>query len=80
MPEVRAQAIQTAGTILRDLGGRFQDGVEWQMHVTDEANTTVFKLRFSAEEPASAMVRATLPNNVIATVPSGILLPTGSEP
>ena len=53
MAEVRTQAIQTAGAILRDMNGTFPSGLEWQMHVTDEAKTTVFKLRFSAEEPTA---------------------------
>ena len=53
MAEVRSQAIHTAGTILRDMNGSFPSGLEWQMHVTDEAKTTVFKLRFSAEEPTA---------------------------
>jgi hypothetical protein len=52
LSEVRSQAIHTAGTILRDLGGKLAIGPEWQMHVTDAAKKTVFKLRFSAEEPA----------------------------
>ncbi len=52
MTEVRTQAIRTAGAILSELGGTLAVGPEWQMHVTDEAKKTVFKLRFSAEEPA----------------------------
>ena len=52
MPEVRTQAIQTAGAILKDYGEKFPQGLEWQMHVTDESKTTVLKLVFSAEEPA----------------------------
>ena len=54
MAEVRAQAMQTAGTILRDMNGTLSRDLEWQMHVTDESQTTVFKLRFSAEELAGA--------------------------
>lgn len=50
MSEVRAQAIQTAGAILRDMGSKLAIGPEWQMHVTDASTKTVFKLRFSAEE------------------------------
>ena len=53
MADMRAQAIDTAGGILRDLGGKFPRGLEWQMHVTDEKKVTVFKLRFSMEELAS---------------------------
>ena len=51
MVEVRVQAIETAGAILRDLAVAWPNGVEWQMHVTDESRSTVFRLRFSAEEP-----------------------------
>jgi hypothetical protein len=51
LTEVRHQAIKTAGEILTDKGGRFPSGLEWQMHVTDVTNKTVFKLKFSAEEP-----------------------------
>jgi hypothetical protein len=51
MFEVRHQAVKTAGEILADKGGQFPTGLEWQMHVTDEANKTVLKLRFAAEEP-----------------------------
>ncbi len=52
MSEVRAQAIETAGAMLRDMGGNFPNNLEWQMLVTDESKRTVFKLWFSAEEPA----------------------------
>lgn len=50
--QVREQAIATAGAILRDYAGDFPSGLEWQMHVTDDAKATVFKLRFSMEELA----------------------------
>ena len=56
MADVRAQAIDTAGAILRDLGGKFPKGLEWQMHVTDEAKNTVFRLRFSAEDVSAGVV------------------------
>jgi len=52
MKAVRNQAITTAGAILRDKGGRYPVGEEWQMHVTDERRKTVLKLRFSVDEPA----------------------------
>jgi hypothetical protein len=52
LTQVREQAIATAGAILRDYAPNFPSGVEWQMHVTDEDNTAVFKLRFSMEETA----------------------------
>ena len=50
MAEMRDQAIRASGAILRDLGGHFPKGLEWQMHVTDEGKNTVFRLRFSAED------------------------------
>jgi hypothetical protein len=57
MAEVHAQASDTGGVILRDRGMPFPNGLEWQMHATDEARTTVFKLRFSAKEPRPGMPR-----------------------
>jgi hypothetical protein len=51
MPEVRDQAIATAGGLLKDQAGKFPSGLEWQMHVTDEAKQTVLKITFSVEEP-----------------------------
>ncbi len=53
---VREEAIATAGAMLKDYAPRFPSGTEWQMHVTDEAKTTVLRLRFSIEEPAMASV------------------------
>jgi len=35
--EARAEAIRTAGAILREEGDRFWNGTEWQMNVTDAA-------------------------------------------
>lgn len=52
MVEVQKQAIETAGAILKHVGGSFPRNCEWQMHVTDVSNKTVLKLRFSVEEPA----------------------------
>jgi hypothetical protein len=49
MDDVRTQAIATAGALLRDKAGTYQDGERWQMHVTNAAKKTVFKLQFSAE-------------------------------
>ena len=56
MSQMRDQAISAAGSILRDLGGEFPKGLEWQMHVTDEAKNTVFRLRFSAEDVSAGVV------------------------
>jgi hypothetical protein len=49
MDDVRTQAIDTAGALLRDKAGTYQAGETWQMHVTNAAKKTVFKLQFSAE-------------------------------
>ena len=51
MADVRSQAIHTAGVMMADRCERFVNGQEWQMHVTDETKKTVFKVRFSAEQP-----------------------------
>ncbi|MFC5068027.1 DUF6894 family protein [Flaviflagellibacter deserti] len=45
----RAEAIQTAGEILRHSPRNVWDGSEWQMHVTDETRQTLLKLTFKAE-------------------------------
>ena len=53
LPDIYAaqsQAIRTSGEILRDLGARFWDGVEWRVEVADERGAILFVLRFSAEE------------------------------
>jgi hypothetical protein len=47
--EARAEAIRTAGAILRDEGDQFWNDTEWQMNVTDGAGQSVLKLRFSAD-------------------------------
>jgi hypothetical protein len=49
LSEARAQAIRTAGAILRDEGDEFWNGTEWQMNVTDARGQPVLKLRFSAD-------------------------------
>jgi hypothetical protein len=50
LSEARAEAIRTAGSILRDEGDRFWNGTEWQMNVTDAAGQSVLKLRFSTDD------------------------------
>jgi hypothetical protein len=45
----RAEAIRTAGAMLRDEGDEFWNGTEWHMNVTDAAGQSVLKLRFSAD-------------------------------
>ena len=47
---MRREAIRTAGDLLSDMAEAFPAGLDWQMHVTDQARTTVLKLRFSADE------------------------------
>ncbi|GEL44778.1 hypothetical protein MEX01_53690 [Methylorubrum extorquens] len=47
--QARAEAIATAGEMLRDAGLRSWDGSEWRMLVRDEESRTVLSLRFSAE-------------------------------
>jgi len=45
----RAQAVVTAGAMLREKGETFWGGTEWRMNVVDEAGQTVCELRFSAK-------------------------------
>src|SRR5215218_8889949 len=47
LKEVRAEAIRTAGAILRDEGDKFWNG-------TDAAGQSVLKIRFSADNQGSA--------------------------
>jgi hypothetical protein len=53
LPDIYAaqeQAIHMSGEILRDMGGKFWNGTEWKLEVTDEHGRSLFVLRFSAEE------------------------------
>ena len=52
--EARAEAIRTAGAILRDEGDAFWNGTEWEMNVTDASGQSVLKLRFSADDQGIA--------------------------
>jgi hypothetical protein len=45
----RAEAITTAGALLKDRGPTFWGAGEWRMTVVDDAGDTVCLLRFSAE-------------------------------
>lgn len=47
--EARAEAIRTAGAILRDEVDRLWNDTEWQMNVTDASGQSVLTLRFSAD-------------------------------
>lgn len=44
------ESIRLAGGILREMGGKFWNGTQWRVEVTDENGTILFKLHFSAEE------------------------------
>lgn len=46
----QAEAIRFAGEVLRDMGGRFWNGTEWRLEVSDEGGQVLFVLHFSAEE------------------------------
>jgi hypothetical protein len=48
----RAEAVRTAGAILKDLGSEFWNSGEWIMRVTDESGAAVCTLRFSAGNDA----------------------------
>ena len=54
LSEAHAEAIRTAGAILRDEGDRFWNGTEWRMNVTDASGHCVLKLRFSADDQGIA--------------------------
>ena len=49
LAQARAEAIATAGEMLRDAGLRSWDGSEGRMLVRDEESRTVLSLRVSAE-------------------------------
>ena len=45
-----AEAIQTVGEMLRDLGGKFSNAADWKLEVADEAGQILFVLKLTAEE------------------------------
>lgn len=49
MTDARAEAIRTAGEILRDCPENLWVSAEWQMHVTDEQRKTLLRLTFTVE-------------------------------
>jgi hypothetical protein len=51
--EMRDEAIATAAAILKDMSRKFPPGLEWQMHVRNEHNDAVLKIRFSLDEDRS---------------------------
>ena len=44
------EAIRLSGQILREKGGKFWNGTEWKLEVTDVSGAVLFVLRFSAHE------------------------------
>lgn len=50
--EARAQAVVSAGEMLKDHGPKFWNHGEWRMVVLDESGATVCALRFEAERPS----------------------------
>ena len=44
------EAIRLSGEILREEGGKFWNGTEWKLEVTDLSGVVLFVLRFSAQE------------------------------
>ena len=53
LPEIytaQSEAIRRSGEILRELGGKFWNGTEWKLEVTDANGTVLFVLNFSANE------------------------------
>jgi hypothetical protein len=54
IPAARDEAIRTAGEIIKDEGGKFWNGAEWEMTVKNEAGESVLTLRFSADDHSSS--------------------------
>ncbi len=48
--QAHVQAVVAAAEALKDLDGKFWDGQDWRMWVTDETGETLFALRFVAEK------------------------------
>jgi hypothetical protein len=48
--QAQEEAIRLSGALLSELGGKFWDGEDWSLEVTDEAGRGLFTLRFSAKE------------------------------
>ena len=46
----QAEAVRTAGEIMRDLGRKFWAGDEWRLEMTDAEGKVLFVVRFSAKE------------------------------
>ena len=53
LPDIFAaqeEGIRLSGELLREMGGKFWDGTEWSLEVTDEGGLVLFRLRFSADK------------------------------
>jgi len=48
--EIKAQAIKSAGAMLKDMGLQVWTTNRWYMFVTDETSRTLLKLGFDAED------------------------------
>ena len=46
----QAEAIRLSGELLREMGTKLWDGMEWSLTVTDENEGALFILRFSADK------------------------------
>ena len=44
------EAIRLSGELLREMGGKFWNGTEWSLEVTDQGGLVLFRLRFSADK------------------------------
>ncbi len=53
------QAITFAGEMLKDIDGKFWNGPEWLLHVTDEYGAMVCKLRISGVNATGGQGRDT---------------------
>ena len=58
---VHAQAVSTAGSILRDIGDAFWSGAEWHMIVIDEAATANGERRAAVLDVSGLLVRLAVP-------------------
>ena len=48
--EAQEESIRLSGELLREMGGKFWNGTEWRLEVTDETGRVFFILRFSADK------------------------------
>jgi hypothetical protein len=53
LPDIFAaqeEAIRLSGELLSEIGGKFWNGAEWSLEVTDQTERVLFRLRFSADK------------------------------